>query len=127
MNFPETSPNLILVVDDEENIRVVAEATLQKFGYRTITASDGTDALAAFAQRGSEIAAVLTDMAMPYMDGAAPIRALKKIEPEVKVIAMSGLASAGQSAELRNMNVDAFLTKPYSAETLLTMLADLLS
>jgi two-component system cell cycle sensor histidine kinase/response regulator CckA len=124
--IPRGNGELILVVDDEENIRLVAEATLQKFGYRTITASDGTDALASFALHGTEIAAVLTDMAMPYMDGASLIRALKKIDPEVKVIAMSGLASTGQTAELRSMNVDAFLTKPYSAETLLTMLSDLI-
>jgi len=125
--LPRGDGELILIVDDEENIRLVAEATLQKFGYNTILASDGTDALAAYAQRGNEIEAVLTDMAMPYMDGAALIRALKKIDPDVRIIAMSGLASTGQTAALRGMKVESFLTKPYSAETLLNTLADLLA
>lgn len=124
--LPSGNGELILVVDDEENIRLVAEATLQRFGYNVILAIDGTDALAAYAQRGSEIAAVLTDMAMPYMDGLALVRALKKINPEVRVIAMSGLASDGQTAELKGQNVTAFLAKPFTAEMLVTTLADLL-
>ena len=69
--MPRGNGELILVVDDEENIRNVAEATLRAFGYRTATAVDGTDALAVYSQLRDEIAVVLTDMAMPYMDGHA--------------------------------------------------------
>ena len=61
------------------------------------------------------------------MDGETLIRALKKIDPEVKVIAMSGLVSSGQTAELKSLNVGAFLSKPYTAETLLKTLAELLT
>jgi PAS domain S-box-containing protein len=120
--LPGGNGELILVVDDEENIRQITEATLQRFGYRVALANDGTEALAVYAQRGSEIEAVVTDMAMPYMDGTALVRALKKINPKVKIIAMSGLMSAGQTAELRSQNVNAFLTKPFTAESLLTEL-----
>lgn len=126
ITLPSGRNELILIVDDEENIRQVTEATLQRYGYRTLAASDGTDALAVYAKHGDEIAAVLTDLAMPYMDGEALTRALKKINPEVKVIAMSGLISAGQTAELRNLNVSVFLSKPFAAETLLTTLDELL-
>lgn len=118
---------MILIVDDEENIRLVAEATLQKYGYRTMLAVDGTDALASYAKYGDDISLVLTDMAMPYMDGTALIRALKKIDPEVRVVAMSGLASAEQSAELKEMNITDFLIKPYTAESLLNSVADVLA
>lgn len=117
---------LILVVDDEENIRTIAEATLTNFGYAAVGAADGTEALAIYAQRRSEIAAVLTDMAMPYMDGAALTRALKKIDPDIKVIAMSGMMSENQTSELENMNVTAFISKPFTAEKLLNSLAELL-
>ena len=127
-NAPLADRNeLILIVDDEENIRSVTKATLEVLGYRTMLASDGTDALAVYAQHGGEIAAVLTDLAMPYMDGEALIRALKKINPDVKVIAMSGLMSAGQTAELRNLNVGAFLSKPFTADTLITALQKVLN
>ncbi len=124
--LPGGNNELILVVDDEENIRMITEATLTKFGYRVMLAVDGTDALATYAQHGSEISIVVTDMAMPYMDGPSLIRALKKINPDVKIIAMSGLLSAGQTAELRSQNINAFLTKPFTAEALLTELAGLI-
>lgn len=116
-----------MIVDDEENIRLVAEATLQKYGYRTMLAVDGTDALAIFAKHGDDISLVLTDMAMPYMDGMALIRALRKIDQNVRVIAMSGLASVDQTAELKEMNITHFLIKPYTAESLLNSVADVLA
>ena len=124
--LPRGNDELILVVDDEENIREVTRATLERFGYRVVTAVDGTDALAVFAKRGDEIVAVLTDLAMPYMDGEALIRTLKKINTNVKVIAMSGLLSPGQMTELRSLNVTEFLSKPYTTETLLNTLGNLL-
>lgn len=124
--LPRGHGELVLVADDEINIRSVTEATLTKFGYRTITAIDGTDALAVYSQQKKKIAAVLTDMAMPYMGGTALIRALRKIDPKIKIIAMSGLMSEGQTAELTNLNVNAVLSKPFTAETLLTTLASIL-
>ena len=124
--LPGGNDQLILVVDDETNIREVTEATLQRFGYRTMAVSDGTGALAVYAQHRDKVAAVITDMAMPYMDGATLIRALKQMDPAVRIIAMSGLISAEQTAELRNLNVGAILSKPFTAETLLTALAEIL-
>lgn len=125
--LPMGNGELILIVDDEENIRLVSEATLKRFGYTSVSAADGTDALAIYAQRRSEISAVLTDMAMPYMDGSALIRALKKIDPSVKIIAMSGLASEAQIGELKSLGVSTFLTKPFTAELLVTSIHDILA
>lgn len=125
--LPRGKGQTILVVDDEENIRNVAEATLGQFGYRTLTAVDGTDALAVYSQNAKDIDAVLTDMAMPYMDGTALIRALKKIDPAVPIVVMSGLVNEAQNAELTALGVKACLAKPYTAETLLNVLAELWS
>lgn len=124
--LPRGNDELILFVDDEENIRQVAKVTLERFGYRAEVAVDGTDALATYARRGSEIAVVVTDMAMPYMDGEALIRALRKMNADVKIIAMSGLVSSGQTTELKNLNVNIILAKPYTAETLLKTLNSIL-
>lgn len=121
--LPTGNGELILVVDDETNIRDVTVATLTRFGYKALSAVDGTDALAVYSEQRANIALVLTDMAMPYMDGASLIRALKKMKPGIKVIAMSGLISDGQTAELANLNIDAIISKPFTAETLLTTLA----
>lgn len=125
-SLPKGRGETILVVDDEENIRSIAAATLTKFGYKVLTAADGTDALAIYSQHSGEIAALITDMAMPFMDGASLIRAVRKMDPDLKIIAMSGLVSDGQTAELAGLNVSSFLSKPYSADSLLTMLHDLL-
>jgi len=124
--FPKGGGEIILVVDDEENIREITRATLEKFDYQVLTATDGTEALAIYARRGAEIALVLTDMAMPFMDGAATIRALRKFNPQLKIIAMSGLMSNEQAADLQSMNVSTFLSKPFTAEKLLTTLGEVL-
>lgn len=117
---------LIVVVDDEENVREITKATLEKFNYRVLTATDGADAIGVFAQHADEIAVVLTDMAMPFLDGPGMIRALRRSSPDIKVIAMSGLLNAEQAAELESLNVSSSLTKPFTAEKLLTTLAGIL-
>lgn len=121
--YPTGNGELVLIVDDEENIRQITKATLEKFGYQTLIASDGTEALAIYAQNSSQIAIVLTDMAMPFMDGAATIRALRRLDSNLPIIAASGLPPI----ETNDLNVNAFLAKPYTAEKLLTTLADVLA
>lgn len=123
--YPRGSGETVLVVDDEENIREITSATLKKFGYEVLTAADGTEAIAVYAQQG-KIDLVLTDMAMPFMDGAATIRALRKLAPHLKIIAASGLSTPEQSAEIEALGVNAFLSKPYTAERLLTTIAAVL-
>ncbi|MHB8521167.1 MAG: response regulator [Limisphaerales bacterium] len=121
---------VILIVDDEAPIRDVTGATLKKFGYQVLTACDGTDALAMVAQHRNEIKAVVTDMMMPEMDGVALVRALQKIDPEMKIIISSGIATGmGKSQVVETMKligIKTFLVKPYSAESLLTALHETL-
>ncbi|MFY9609876.1 MAG: PAS domain S-box protein [Blastocatellia bacterium] len=117
---------VVLVVDDESAIREITRSTLENFGYSVLTASDGTEAVALYAQNKASIDVVLTDMMMPYLDGTATIRALQKIEPSVKVIASSGLADDGKAAEATALGVKLFLSKPYTAEELLNALAEVL-
>lgn len=123
VSIPRGNGELVLVVDDEDNIRDVMTATLETFGYRVITAADGTEGLAQYAQRSKEISLVITDMAMPFMDGPAMIRALRKIDPQFKIIGMSGLLNADQTAELQSLKVTAFLAKPFTAESLLNAIS----
>ena len=117
---------LILVVDDEIAIREITKGTLEAYGYRALTAADGTEAVALYAQHKDEIRLVLTDLMMPYMDGPVTIRALQKLNPHVMIIASSGLAENSKMAEL-NGGVQRFLPKPYTAQKLLTTLNELLS
>jgi PAS domain S-box-containing protein len=125
-SLPLGRGELILVVDDEIAIREITRGTLEANGYRAITAADGTEAVALYAQHKDEIRLVLTDLMMPYMDGPVTIRALQKINPAVKIIASSGLAENERVAEL-NGGIKGFLPKPYTAEKLLTMLSESLN
>jgi PAS domain S-box-containing protein len=124
--LPRGRGELILVVDDETAIREVTSKTLENYGYNVATASDGAEAVAIFAQQKGKVAAVLTDMAMPFMDGPATIRALHKMDPGVRIIASSGLQENRQQADFANSSIKAFLPKPYTADKLLHTLADVL-
>jgi len=117
--LPHGDGELILVVDDEEPIRTIAEQTLETFGYRALTASDGAEAVALFAAHRNEIAAVILDLAMPLMDGRATARALRRLNARVKIILSSGL---GETL-IEQAEAQAFLAKPYTAQALLRTLA----
>jgi two-component system cell cycle sensor histidine kinase/response regulator CckA len=125
-DLPIGNGELILVVDDEESIREITRGTLETFGYNVITAGDGTEALALYAERNTDIAVVLTDMVMPFMDGPATIRALRRMNPAVKIIAASGLATDYRTGEDFLEGVSVFLNKPYTAEKLLKTLSQVL-
>ena len=84
-----------------------------------MTATDGADAVAIYAEHKNEIAVVLTDMAMPVMDGPATIHALTRINPVIKIVAVSGLNANGDVANASGARVKHFLTKPYTAGILL--------
>ena len=124
--MPAGRGELVLVVDDEEAIRQITKGTLETFGYRVLTAGDGTEAVALYAQNREEVAVVLTDMMMPFMDGPATIRALQKMNPQVRVVAASGLGGSEKAAEATALGVRMFLPKPYTAEKLLNALAEVL-
>ena len=125
-DLPLGNGELILVVDDEKSIREITRGTLETFGYNVLTANDGTEALAIYADKKNEIAAVLTDMVMPFMDGPATIRALQRMNPKIKIIAASGLGQAQRAGEGALEGVSVFLNKPYTAEKLLKTLAEIL-
>jgi CheY-like chemotaxis protein len=124
--LPRGKGELILIIDDEASIRSITSQTLEAFGYRVMCASDGADGVAKYSQHGNEIAAVLTDMMMPMMDGAAVIRVLMRLNPAVKIIAASGLTAKKSEAEAAGEGVKYFLPKPYTAETMLRTLRELL-
>ena len=128
VTLPPANGELLLIVDDESAILHVAKALLEGHGYQVLTAEGATEALALFAMRKDEIKMVLTDLAMPLMDGIALIRTLQKMRPEVRVIASTGRGEQEQHLHaLADLNVCACLSKPYNKETLLMTLHDALN
>ena len=125
--LPRGHNELVLVVDDEAPIRNITRKTLEQFGYRVLLAADGAEAVSLYSPRRTEISAVITDMVMPIMDGPATIIALKNINPEVKIISSSGMASQGGLAKAKDAGVLHFIPKPYTAATMLNTLHEVLN
>jgi PAS domain S-box-containing protein len=117
--LPRGNGETILVVDDEASILTVTRQTLEAFGYRALSAQDGAEAVALYAAKKDEISVVLTDMRMPIMDGTNLIRVLLRINPAVKIVTASGFSSIFNGNSFTDTGVRHFLTKPYTAETLL--------
>jgi CheY-like chemotaxis protein len=107
-------------------VRAITQQTLEVFGYRVLVAADGSEAVALFAQHQQEVAAVLTDMMMPVMDGPATIQVLRRMSPALKIIAASGLKTDGNATGMAGVHADRYLTKPYTAQTILMTLHQLL-
>jgi CheY-like chemotaxis protein len=118
---------LILVVDDEEAVIVITKHTLETFGYHVLTAADGAQAVGLYALQQQEIAAVLTDLMMPVMDGPMLIASLQRINPKVRVVAATGLKHSDYMTRAVGLGVRHFLAKPFTAEALLTMMHKVLT
>ncbi|MUL35053.1 hybrid sensor histidine kinase/response regulator [Gloeocapsopsis dulcis] len=119
LELPQGHGELILVVDDEAPIRETTKTSLETYNYRAVTASNGIEAVALYAEYRDEVSVVITDMLMPAMDGPTTIRTLQKMNPMVKVIAVSGLASKDKMNTIAAAGVKSFLSKPFTTQELL--------
>ena len=124
---PAGHGEFILAVDDETQVRNMTSIILTQHGYHTLIAADGAEAVSIYALRGGDIRVVLTDIMMPVMDGVALCRTLRKMNPEVRLIATTGYADESHTQELRSLNMCAVLSKPFSAATLLATLGEAIS
>lgn len=110
---------LILFADDEAAIREMVKYTLDNYGYKVLTASDGAEALALYIKNQNNIKVVLTDIVMPFVDGMSVIRALHKIDDKLKIIVMSGSKEESELSSIKD-DIRMFLAKPFTVEELIT-------
>ncbi|MEH2358592.1 hybrid sensor histidine kinase/response regulator [Nostoc sp.] len=118
---------LILVVDDETAIQEITRTSLETHNYKTLIASDGIEAIALYAKNMDKISVVLMDIMLPSLDGLTAIRTLQKINPQVRIIASSGLMSDNKLIAVAAIGVNTFLSKPYTVNELLLSLQKILS
>jgi two-component system, cell cycle sensor histidine kinase and response regulator CckA len=122
---PAKQPIHIIVVDDEEGIREVVRALLQAAGYTVTVAEGGPIALKLAQDFPGAIDLLITDIRMPEMDGTELARRVQALRPETKVLFMSAFAgdlfASGQIKPGQN-----FLAKPFSGETLVEKLREVL-
>jgi len=112
------SGGTILVVDDEEVVRLNAEHTLRRLGYDVVTASDGAQGVEVLRSLNDKIRLVLLDLSMPVMGGEAALREIRKIRPEVPVLLSSGFGPAEAMRRFGRQEATGFLQKPYTGRTL---------
>jgi CheY-like chemotaxis protein len=124
--IPRGQGELILVMDDDPYIRDTTKAALEAYGYRVLTAPDGSEGLTLYREHGAEIRGVLLDMVMPVLDGEATMDALRRLDPEVPIIATSALRASGRVPQAMAPGESPFLQKPYTGEQMLAALARVL-
>lgn len=115
----------ILVVDDEAEILATTKVALEAYNYHVLTANDGIEAIALCAQYKHQIAVALVDMMMPSMDGLTTIQTLRKLNPLIKTIIISGFVSNDKLREASG--IKNFIAKPYTIQDLLQTLQTVLS
>lgn len=108
----------VLVVDDDESVRSMLGEMLTKHGHRVTLCADGVEAVASYGASWKEIDIVILDMIMPRMGGRDTYLALRQINPEVKVILVSGYSINGQAQAILDAGVLDFLQKPFQAAEL---------
>lgn len=115
----------ILVVEDEDMVRAVAERALTRQGYSVVTAEDGEIALEIIAER-QDFDLILSDVVMPGMDGPAMARELRETLPHIPILFMSGYAEE-QLRKSINIEQVHFLPKPFSVQQLADAVGSILS
>lgn len=108
---------IIVVADDEPDIRTTARSMLELFGFTVVEAADGPEALQAVAEGGGAVVAMLLDLTMPKMDGDEVLRRLRTSRIDLPVVVSSG-DSAEASARVAGLGASGFLGKPYTVRQL---------
>jgi nitrogen-specific signal transduction histidine kinase len=117
--LPQGGGELVLVVDDESSVRQVTRKLLERNGYHVIEAAEGADGITQYVAHRQEVQVVVTDLAMPVMDGPAFIRVLRRLNPQVRVIAVSGYQSKSSLPPDLGVPGEAHLSKPFTGAMLL--------
>ena len=113
----------VLVVDDEEAVRSTAAQMIAYFGYEVTQAASGQQALDLARQRQNPFDLVLLDLTMPGMDGFATFAALRQLRPDQRIVVFSGYSAQDARQRFAGQNLNGFLQKPFSTETLREMLS----
>lgn len=133
--LPEATPDttadavsgVVLVIDDEMDVRAIAEQMLQLIGFGVLLAREGRAGIEIFRERGSELTCVLLDLTMPQMSGAEAFRALQDIRTDVPIVLMSGYSEQEVSERFGSARPAGFLQKPFTLSSLQQKLQQVLA
>lgn len=117
---------LVLLVDDEDIIRVTCAQQLKKYGYRVLVAKNGEEAVELYKEKQHEIDLVIMDMIMPKMNGREAVEIIKEIDKDCKVIISSGFTKEEDMAKLDKVGISGFIHKPFRDSELSKMISEVL-
>jgi CheY-like chemotaxis protein len=103
----------ILIVDDEELMREVTSIMIEENGGKVLTATDGLDAVEVFAENKDKIDGIFLDISVPRMNGYEAFLELRKIEPNIAVLIVSGLQMTPEIEALQTSGQADYLSKPF--------------
>ena len=132
MEMPKPAPTnpdreIILIVDDEPAVLKVMKIVLEKSGFQVVLAGNGAEALEIFEQMRDQIRILITDMAMPGMNGLDLIRAIRNLNPAVHIVATTGMTTPDQMQAISDAGVNHVLSKPCSSHQLIELIRRLFS
>jgi len=125
-SVPWQGSGTILLVEDEDQVRLIAKALLNKIGYTVLEAVNGKEALELYQRNATVINLVMTDMGMPVMDGYELFSELKKLNPELPIIVSSGYGDSEVGSRIGTDNIAGLISKPYGPEQLREVLKNAL-
>ncbi len=120
-----TTAGTVLVVDDEELVREVCGEYLKDMGLQTLSAADGKEAVELFSRHIHNISLVILDLTMPHMDGVSTLRALRQLQPDIKVIISSGHSTQTTATVFSADKPDRFIQKPFQMQELQEMIVNI--
>jgi len=123
---PTGKHEMILIIDDEETVRSLAKEILEKYGYRTLLASDGEEGVALFRKNRSKVKLVIIDMIMPKLNGLETYQVITKIDPDAKAVLSTGYDHSERVKEILDSGVKGFIKKPYNVRELLSQVRNVL-
>ena len=124
--FSQKGSGRILVVDDEEVMRLTAKAILEELGYEVVVARDGQEGLQIYQQENADFDLVLLDMVMPVMNGRDCFEAMRRHNPDVRVVLSSGFSQEEDVREMKEHGLVGLVRKPYRSSTLSQTIHDVL-
>src|SRR4030095_12877461 len=119
---PQGPLELVMIVDDEDFVTMLAQRVMAEQGYRVITAKDGFQALDIFKKLHREISLIILDFTMPVMDGADVFHELLQVDANVPVVLSSGFAEQDRLRGMLARGLRGFIPKPYTQQKLLTQI-----
>jgi signal transduction histidine kinase/ActR/RegA family two-component response regulator len=117
----------ILIIDDEELIRITASAVLKSLGYKVILAENGLEGVNTFREISGQVDLIILDMIMPVMGGREAFSKLREVRSDIPIVISSGFSKGDDLQELKKQGVNGFLAKPFRKEVLVETLSEILS